>query len=219
MFKSILASAAFASAMVLSVGAHADVYQTFDLEWSGKVGPYGSSSNTATASAVITFDLTQVELAVNGSTIGAGLNLWITSFSLTVSGASAGNGTFSLSDFGVSMFTNGGILDFTEQLVGQPTSGKPWATTYDGSSGDFNLIPIIGAPPTIPVGITFFTMVTNYGSGDSLTLTSFAPEATGCSLAEVCATTPLPAALPLFASGLGALGLLGWRRKRKAQAA
>jgi hypothetical protein len=29
-------------------------------------------------------------------------------------------------------------------------------------------------------------------------------------------TTPLPAALPLFATGLGALGLLGWRRKRKA---
>jgi len=30
--------------------------------------------------------------------------------------------------------------------------------------------------------------------------------------------TPLPAALPLFATGLGALGLLGWHRKRKAQA-
>jgi hypothetical protein len=29
------------------------------------------------------------------------------------------------------------------------------------------------------------------------------------------AATPLPAALPLFATGLGALGLLGWRRKRK----
>jgi len=29
---------------------------------------------------------------------------------------------------------------------------------------------------------------------------------------------PLPAALPLFATGVGALGLLGWRRKRKAQA-
>jgi hypothetical protein len=27
--------------------------------------------------------------------------------------------------------------------------------------------------------------------------------------------TPLPGALPLFATGLGALGLLGWRRKRK----
>jgi hypothetical protein len=31
--------------------------------------------------------------------------------------------------------------------------------------------------------------------------------------------TPLPATLPLFASGLGALSLLGWRRKWKAQAA
>jgi hypothetical protein len=30
-------------------------------------------------------------------------------------------------------------------------------------------------------------------------------------------TTPIPAALPLFATGLGGLGLLGWRRKRKAQ--
>jgi len=29
---------------------------------------------------------------------------------------------------------------------------------------------------------------------------------------------PLPATLPLFATGLGALGLLGWRRKRKATA-
>ena len=31
--------------------------------------------------------------------------------------------------------------------------------------------------------------------------------------------TPLPAAAPLFATGLGALGLFGWRRKRKALAA
>jgi hypothetical protein len=33
------------------------------------------------------------------------------------------------------------------------------------------------------------------------------------------ATTPLPAALPLFAAGLGGMGLLGWRRKRKFAAA
>jgi hypothetical protein len=33
----------------------------------------------------------------------------------------------------------------------------------------------------------------------------------------VVETTPLPATIPLFATGLGGLGLLGWRRKRKAQ--
>jgi hypothetical protein len=32
-------------------------------------------------------------------------------------------------------------------------------------------------------------------------------------------TTPLPAALPLFATGIGGLGLLGWRRKRKVRVA
>jgi hypothetical protein len=32
------------------------------------------------------------------------------------------------------------------------------------------------------------------------------------------AGTPLPAALPLFATGLGAFGLLGWRRKKKSAA-
>jgi hypothetical protein len=31
-------------------------------------------------------------------------------------------------------------------------------------------------------------------------------------------TTPLPAALPLFATGLGSIGLLGWRRNRKSAA-
>jgi hypothetical protein len=34
-------------------------------------------------------------------------------------------------------------------------------------------------------------------------------------LSPEASATPLPAALPLFAGGLSALGLLGWRRKRK----
>lgn len=49
---------------------------------------------------------------------------------------------------------------------------------------------------------------TGNGSGQGLTLVyDYIP--------AVAATTPLPATLPLFATGLGALGLLGWRRKRK----
>lgn len=41
---------------------------------------------------------------------------------------------------------------------------------------------------------------------------------TAAQYAGFISATPLPATLPLFASGFGALGLLGWRRKRKAQA-
>ena len=58
------------------------------------------------------------------------------------------------------------------------------------------------------LGVTPGTYTWTWGSGDSAS--SFTIDAV--------ATTPLPATLPLFAGGLGALGLLGWRRKRKAQA-
>ena len=40
----------------------------------------------------------------------------------------------------------------------------------------------------------------------------------GLTFTLVPEVVPLPAALPLFATGLGALGLLGWRRKKKAAA-
>jgi hypothetical protein len=78
-----------------------------------------------------------------------------------------------------------------------------------------------GAPGSNPTG----TIVTINGLttvGGNLTLL-FA-QASGSQASPIfddvqISATPLPAALPLFASGLGALGLLGWRRKRKAQAA
>ena len=71
------------------------------------------------------------------------------------------------------------------------------ATSFDSSVGTFTILDTAPSGNTIASGD--FTL-------DSLTLNG-------------PATTPLPAALPLFATGLGALGLLGWRRKRKNAAA
>jgi hypothetical protein len=53
-------------------------------------------------------------------------------------------------------------------------------------------------------------------------LDSFNPNAFDVqALDNITATsvTPIPGALPLFATGLGVIGLLGWRRRRKAQVA
>ena len=66
--------------------------------------------------------------------------------------------------------------------------------------------PITG-PSTINSGFSFPTSV------GALSINS-AGDATFT--AVVTPVVPLPGALPLFATGLGALGLLAWRRKRKA---
>ena len=58
-----------------------------------------------------------------------------------------------------------------------------------------------------PAGQTRFGVAVQAVTGDEL-LTSVSTQ-----------VVPLPGALPLFVTGLGLMGLLGWRRKRKAQAA
>ena len=47
---------------------------------------------------------------------------------------------------------------------------------------------------------------------------SFAPNGLLVEETSTTTATPPPATLPMFATGLGALGLLGWRRKKKAAA-
>ena len=68
---------------------------------------------------------------------------------------------------------------------------------------------------------TLDVIVNNTNLGINGNLTTSGPTSinlAGAVTYDVSAT-PLPATLPLFASGLGALGLLGWHRKRKAAAA
>jgi hypothetical protein len=68
--------------------------------------------------------------------------------------------------------------------------------------------PCLNKPPSPPIDLTF-TLPSNQ---DSITLAFL-------SFAEPTITppaVPLPATLPLFATGFAGLGLLGWRRKRAA---
>ena len=64
------------------------------------------------------------------------------------------------------------------------------------------------------IATTASTLISFTGSGGAVGGTYYLG-LDNVSLSDPPPSVPLPAALPLFASGLGALGLLGWRRKKK----
>ena len=104
-------------------------------------------------------------------------------------------GNFSYVDSGINAFdpTTGAFLGSIPIDVGGNTPGGLWALMFGTGSANG------GDPNTL-----YFTDGIN-GEADGL-------------FGAIQSETPLPAALPLFATGLGALGLFGWRRKRKAKA-
>jgi hypothetical protein len=61
--------------------------------------------------------------------------------------------------------------------------------------------------------------VSAYGDGFFDTFPGTVPNDIGYMDNYSVSSRPIPAALPLFATGLGGMGLLGWRRKRKNAAA
>ena len=76
-------------------------------------------------------------------------------------------------------------------------------------------------------GSDAFTLIVSGIFGSSLTLDSFALKIQGgpyingndsYQLPGMPSAVPVPAALPLFLSALAGLGLMGWRRRRQADA-
>ena len=115
-------------------------------------------------------------------------------------------------------------------LAGNPDAGPTIKTLSVTASADSNsyTFDITGTSHAAMGWVTeaFFFTATGTSAVLSFASTVFAggtdanPAAFGPALDNVSVSaTPLPAALPLFATGLGALGLLGWRRKRKNAAA
>jgi hypothetical protein len=90
---------------------------------------------------------------------------------------------------------------------GMASGFVPLASNVNFGSG-FNTITL---PTFTDLGTSDFFRIVNGGTGNS------EGQISGVSITQV-SSVPLPAALPLFAAGLGVLGLLGRRRKRKATA-
>jgi len=164
---------------------------TFFIDYSG-----AEHLNLAEAHGYISF---ADDMPTNPGAFWLSPGIEVTDFSLTVTGASSGNGIFQLADYlAFSWNTAETTLDLGVELVGQPVGiAGDWGATHDGTTGDFNLI---GIENTLaPIGVLAFQIATNGGNGDTLNLTSMRP-------------VPLPAAFWLFGSALASLGFISRKR-------
>jgi hypothetical protein len=120
-------------------------------------------------------------------------------------------------------------IDATGWLIVSPDSSL--TATFKSSSGASHDVSFNSTGPINFSSMIGWSNITSFSISVPLTPGRFCPPTADnpCSnfgfdnivfeAAASPATVPLPGALPLMATGLGALGVLGWRRKRKAQAA
>jgi PEP-CTERM motif len=196
-------SIAFAVMSVVTVtnaSSLADVLQTYNLGWSGAF-----LGNDASASGQITLDLTTLTNPTPLGGLGIDIVSDIASVTVTVTGARAGNGSFTESDLcacstlGTSTLwnTNGAAVDMHGDILAQ--------LTVDG--GDFNLF----FTPPGPQGSQELTLTTNGLSGDAMEMTQFAP-------ALGRAAVPEPATWMMMGLGFAGLAFAGLRARRMAMA-
>jgi hypothetical protein len=145
--------------------------------------------------------------------------------------------------FVVSVGPDGGLIDPVDDytLIGAtgsidlyvPASGFSGPSGYgtggptgsSSGSGDLVGLTVFESILFVPAGYSSNTSLSNGATWDNATFASLGAtpgiyvwtwgNEIDQSFTLAIEATPLPAALPLFATGLGALGLFGWRRKRK----
>jgi hypothetical protein len=212
--RQLTAKIAFATALVagaafMALPANADTITFID---TGS----GSSSGTINGVAFSTSDFT------------------INAVGLTENVTSPYPGVLAINNDSASIFIDGvGTFNFltpTREFYNSAVPGVGFSRAPSAGGGDLYDGPISSAFSgwlmNTSIGpVTGTAGLFQWNFGDVLTgggVLNFNDSGTdgvaGSFQAIVSSETPLPAALPLFATGLGALGLLGWRRKRKAQA-
>ena len=197
--KSRVTAAVLAGALVLSVGSAASAltYST-----SGSATQFSLGNTLGTASIYDTLQVVGTSGMIGPNTSTITLNELI----------------FTAGPNALVPATYNNQFSFTESVTigtGTATLVVPFNLSINYSD---TLTVVGGSKLSIPVGSSIWNIVVNGFS--------FAPNAGGPEIGFLTAqisdppgATPLPAALVLFGSGLGAMGLLNRRRKAKASAA
>lgn len=103
------------------------------------------------------------------------------------------------------------------QTISSPnTSSFMFSTDASGNITQYNVSLLTPLGPGTIAAINVLTLTTE--DDVSFNGSTATTGVTSPGVWSTAAVTPLPAALPLFATGLGLTGLFGWRRKRKGPA-
>jgi hypothetical protein len=208
MKRTLAALAAVVISSGVSLGALPANATSFDLEFTNTVLPNNGCCGPFNVSAILdaTFDGTKYIVTGITGTVSEGSPA--TTYNIIgLLPANNNNGYFGWDNV---VTATGGSAPFGLTLGG---------IVFTAAGPDY-----YAADPTNPVSPAEFNIYSDNNGSTLLTMASnnvnapFNGDLSIASIAEGSAgETPLPAALPLFASGLGALRLYGWRRKKKAQ--
>jgi hypothetical protein len=187
---------------------------------------YGLLGATVAANAS-TYIVTIEQVGSDVVATGSG-QLDLTSLTLFFTGAGPGAGIVP-NTAQISFATTGSTIDAYDGLFSGPASfGTGTLTLADTTSGEPVFFLRVLQSLAVPTGyISDAALGTSTSTYSNATLTSlgvtpgiyvwtWGPAANQSFTLDIINPIPIPAALPLFATGLGVLGLLGWRRKRNA---
>ncbi|MDE2285372.1 MAG: hypothetical protein KGK33_12215 [Hyphomicrobiales bacterium] len=162
------------------------------------------ASMANSAASAMTYDLTLNSFS--GQTVGSGM------FTINGSVPSSGTSTFSAAPGGgltsLSFSLNGATPGQYNFSLANEQFFNPYVTFNNGA---LTGIAYLGALNGFQLDLGTFNL--NY---EFLNLANFSGSAG--TISESVSTTPLPSGLPLFITGLAALALIGWRKKRSLQA-
>ena len=157
-------------------------------------------SMASSAASAVTYDLTLSNLS--GQTVGSGM------FAISGSAASSGTSTFSAGPGGGLASLSFSIGGYNFSLANEQFFNP--SVTFN--NGALTGIAYLGSLNGFQLDLGTFNL--NY---EFLNLANFSGSAG--TISDHVSTTPLPSGLPLFLTGLAALALFGWRKKRSMQMA
>ena len=158
----------------------------------------GALSLASSAALAVTYDLTLSNLS--GQTVGSGM--------FTISGPAASSGTSNFS-------AGGGLTDLSFTIGSNTfnlTTGFFVTPTVTFNNGTLASITYLGDSTTNGFKLDLDTFNLDYVLFNLGNL-----QASAGTISDHVSTTPLPSGLPLFITGLVALALIGWKRKRSMQ--